>query len=107
MPSVVLVVTVKLRAPGEPDTATFCAAGAAPPCTCVKESVVVGAEMVPGVTVKVTGMTAGLPAANGLSTMTLPWYVPEVSFEPSTETLNEPLVVPVEEDTESQPSPPS
>jgi hypothetical protein len=73
----------------------------------VKESVVADAEIVPIVTVRVTGITAGLPAADGLSTMTLPVYVPAVSFEPSTETLNEPFVVPVAEGTESQPRPPS
>jgi hypothetical protein len=99
------VVTVKLRGPDELDTATFCAGGAALPCTCVKESVVGDGEMVPVVTVKVTGMTAGLPAANSLNTTTLPVYVPVLSLEPSTETLNEPLVVLVEEDTESQPNP--
>src|ERR1039458_5646003 len=64
------LVTLKVKLDGLPVTAMVCAAGAEPPTTCVNVRVVVGAEIVPGATVKVTAMVAGLlPAPGAVTTM--------------------------------------
>jgi N-acetylmuramic acid 6-phosphate (MurNAc-6-P) etherase len=63
-------VTVKFKGAGLPVTAMLCEGGTAPPATWVKVSVVVGAEMVPGSTLKCTLMVAGeFPAPGEVTTM--------------------------------------
>lgn len=75
-PVVVAPVAVKLIAPGAPASAMVCAAGAVPPAGCVKVNpAAVGAGvavMVPEVTVRVTVIVAGLLAALGEVTVTVP-----------------------------------
>ena len=63
---------MKFKGAGLPVTAMVCAAGTAPPATWVKVSVVVGAEIVPGSTLKCTLMVAGLFPAPGEVTTMLP-----------------------------------
>ena len=99
------LVTVKFKAAGLPVTAMVCAAGAAPPANWVKVRVVVGAERVPGSTLRCTLMVAGLfPAPGAVTTMVPLYVVPGVSLDPSTETVRVPLaeVLPLAGDTESQ-----
>jgi hypothetical protein len=65
LPLVVVAVAVKFKDPGVPVTEMVCAAGADPPCTWEKVRLAGVAEMVPGLTVKVTGTVTLLeePAA--------------------------------------------
>src|SRR5262249_39121187 len=83
-----------------------CAAGAAPPAGCVKVSpAAVGggvAVMVPELTVNVTLMEAGLPAALGEVTTTDPVYVPAARFAGLAEIDSDAGVVPLFGVTESQ-----
>src|SRR5207244_410873 len=60
-PVVAVAATVKLIAPGVPDTVTVCAAGAGPPAACVKVRLAGAAEIVPAGTTRVTCTVAGLP----------------------------------------------
>src|ERR1041385_5055227 len=91
---VVEAAAVKLRGAGEPVILTVCAAGAGPPAACVKLKVAVGAEIVPGETVTVTLMVAGLLPAPGEVTVIEPLYVPGVvSLLPSTEIVSVPLLL--------------
>jgi hypothetical protein len=106
-PLVAAAATVKLIAPGEPDTVTVCAAGAAPPTACVNVRVLGAAEIVPDVTDRVTCTVAGLPEIGlpfgpNAVTVTVPEYVPTVSLDPSTETDGLLLVVPLAGETDNQ-----
>jgi len=91
------MVKVAVDVDGDSATCTVCAAGVAPPTICVKLSDVGVAEMVPPVTLKVTGMRKGLPAAVGMVTQIAPLYVPVVRLEASALTLKLPGVGPARE----------
>src|SRR4051812_6143868 len=84
-------------APGVPEMVRLPAAGAGPPCTCVKASDVGAVEIVPGRTTRVTGTVMRLLAVFGVVEvmLTVPLYV--LGARPAALTLIEtcPGVVPL------------
>src|ERR1700680_1606728 len=71
-PTLAIADTLTASGPGAPETVTLWVSAVVAPAAAVKTSGVVGAEIVPELTCKLTGITIGLPLAELEVTSTRP-----------------------------------